>query len=59
MVKRKGPEWLSSLAEINEICTNSSGIDENDEIQSLIDLKTKRLDAHLERCRKKNLTHTA
>ena len=36
-VKRKSPEWLSSLAEINEICPNRPGIDEHDEIHSLID----------------------
>ena len=58
-VKRKSPEWLSALAEIHEICAIRSGIDDPDEIQALIDLKTKRLDALIARCHKRKFTHTA
>ena len=58
-VKRKSPEWLSALAESHEICAIRSGIDDPDEIQASIDLKTKRLEALIERCRKRKFTHTA
>ena len=57
-IKRKSPEWLSALAEIQEICAIRTGIDDPDEIQAVIDLKTERLASLIKRCRKKNLTHT-
>ena len=40
-IKRKSPEWLSALAEIHEICAIRTGLDDPDEIQAVIDLKTK------------------
>ena len=57
-VKRKSPEWLSVMARIYEICSLRSGLDDDDEIQALIALKTKMLDALVGDCRAKGYEHT-
>ena len=44
-VTRKSPEWLSVMARIYEICSIRSGIDQDEEIQAVIDLKMKAFDA--------------
>ena len=51
-VKRKSPEWLSVKARIYEICSIRSGLDDGEEIQALIGLKTKMLEALVEDCQK-------
>ena len=58
-VKRKSPEWLSVMARIYEICSLRSGLDDGDEIQALIGLKTKMLDTLIEDCRAKEYKHAA
>ena len=57
-VTRKSPEWLSVMARIYEICSLRSGLDDDDEIQALIALKTKMLDALVGDCRAKGYEHT-
>lgn len=58
-VKRKSPEWLSVMARIYEICSLRSGLDDDDEIQALIGLKTTMLDTLIDDCRAKEYKHAA
>ena len=57
-VKRKSPEWLSVMARIYEICSIRSGIDKDDEIQAVIDHKTKALEDLVADCRTREYKHT-
>ena len=57
-VKRKSPEWLSVMARIYEICSIRSGIDQDDEIQAVIDLKKKALEDLVADCRTREYKHT-
>jgi len=58
-VKRKSPEWLSVMARIYEICSLRSGLDDDDEIQALIGLKTTMLDTLIDDCRAQGYKHAA
>jgi hypothetical protein len=56
-VKRKSPEWLSVMARIYEIVGIRSGIDSDEEIQALVEVKKQSLDALIADCRAKEYKH--
>ncbi len=56
-VKRKSPEWLSVMGRIYEIVGIRSGIDSDEEIQALVEVKKQSLDALIADCRAKEYKH--
>ena len=56
-VKRKSPEWLSVMGRIYEIVGIRSGIDSDEDIQALVEVKKQSLDALIADCRAKESKH--
>lgn len=57
-VTSKSPEWLHTMTQALDICSIRSGIDDEQEIQALVALKTKRFEELTTYCRKREFKHS-
>lgn len=55
---RKSKDWLYILSEVLEICAIRAGVEEDEVIQAMIASKTKRLEAVIAYCQKKECKAT-